>query len=402
MTTSKTDTVSVVLPADSNKNVFINVQDKKEPRAHDSKVQSFRLPEMLDNSLFIKIHNIPMCNVYNILIKRGMSTTCPKRLGANGEFINFDWDPLDHGTNTKPLYFKWNNTLCSIIGRGRDRLFNFRVHTDDPDIANVIINEFYDECYKTYISPVVKNEFSVYTAQLSMHGIEWKHLTSKRSRDMSTIYIDENIKKNLITGLTNFYNSRDFYEKYGVTWKRVHLFHGSPGAGKTSMIVALASHFKRNIAKVTVTPNINSAVFEKLFCTVPMDSFLVLEDVDALFQDRDAKQGVDFSTMLNCMDGLSTARGLVVFMTTNYPNKLESAFIRPGRVDCSVEFNSVNKETFMTAIANLAPDFAHEHEQFYNLYGKDMSIAGLQHHVFQTIMLSEGLRPSLLTRDFAG
>ena len=42
---------------------------------------------------------------------------------------------------------------------------------------------------------------------------------------------------------------------------------------------------------------------------------------------------VTFSGLLNAIDGATSTEGRVIFMTTNYPERLDPALIRPGRVD---------------------------------------------------------------------
>ena len=52
---------------------------------------------------------------------------------------------------------------------------------------------------------------------------------------------------------------------------------------------------------------------------------------------------VSLSTILNSLDGLLTPEGLVFFITTNHPEKLDKALIRPGRIDLIKEFNNANE-----------------------------------------------------------
>ena len=40
-----------------------------------------------------------------------------------------------------------------------------------------------------------------------------------------------------------------------------------------------------------------------------------------------------FSGLLNAIDGVTSTEGRIVFMTTNYIDRLDPALIRPGRVD---------------------------------------------------------------------
>lgn len=42
---------------------------------------------------------------------------------------------------------------------------------------------------------------------------------------------------------------------------------------------------------------------------------------------------VTLSGLLNALDGVASSEGRIVFMTTNYLDRLDPALIRPGRVD---------------------------------------------------------------------
>lgn len=75
----------------------------------------------------------------------------------------------------------------------------------------------------------------------------------------------------------------------------------------------------------------------------PEQSIILLEDIDAAFASREetnkqaaAYEGlnrVTFSGLLNCLDGVASTEARIVFMTTNYLNRLDPALIRPGRID---------------------------------------------------------------------
>ena len=52
-----------------------------------------------------------------------------------------------------------------------------------------------------------------------------------------------------------------------------------------------------------------------------------------------------FSGLLNSLDGINGGKnGLIVFMTTNYKCRLDSALTRPGRVDITEEFKYMDYE----------------------------------------------------------
>lgn len=54
----------------------------------------------------------------------------------------------------------------------------------------------------------------------------------------------------------------------------------------------------------------------------------------------DKKQGISLSGLLNAIDGVASHEGRVLIMTTNAPETLDEALIRPGRVDLQVAFSN--------------------------------------------------------------
>jgi chaperone BCS1 len=66
--------------------------------------------------------------------------------------------------------------------------------------------------------------------------------------------------------------------------------------------------------------------------------------------------GLTLSGLLNCIDGIFNCHGRILIMTTNHPEVLDEALIRPGRVDCKYLFDNCSKNQ----IKNL-------YEIFYNI-----------------------------------
>ncbi|KAF1991254.1 P-loop containing nucleoside triphosphate hydrolase protein [Aulographum hederae CBS 113979] len=59
--------------------------------------------------------------------------------------------------------------------------------------------------------------------------------------------------------------------------------------------------------------------------------------------DDSAKSQLSLSGLLNAIDGVASHEGRVLVMTTNHPEKLDSALIRPGRVDMQIAFTNATK-----------------------------------------------------------
>lgn len=82
----------------------------------------------------------------------------------------------------------------------------------------------------------------------------------------------------------------------------------------------------------------------------PLRSVILLEDIDAIFVDRDSVQSaqtqgknVTFSGLLNALDGVRSQEGRILMMTTNHREKLDPALLRPGRADMHVELNMASE-----------------------------------------------------------
>ena len=54
-------------------------------------------------------------------------------------------------------------------------------------------------------------------------------------------------------------------------------------------------------------------------------------------------KGISLSGLLNAIDGVASHEGRVLVMTTNCPEKLDEALIRPGRIDIKVGFTMATR-----------------------------------------------------------
>ena len=392
---------NIVIPKSSNDNILIKVSKQEEPKEKILNFRSFAIP-IPNGTIDVKARGIPISELYDLLKEHSLSPSLPMYVSlAPSKFLNFDWRPASYG-GPRVWYFDWESTKCSITADNNSCLY-IRIHDLAPGAGENVLDQMMSELFLRH-KPIVSNKtFNVHSARMVNGVCSWITLNSKTVRDISTIFINEKKKDDVVNWLTRFLNSSPLYDKFGITWKCVNLFYGPPGVGKTSTVIALASMFKRGIAKLIISPDMRPEHIEYLFQTVPNGTWLLIEDIDALFDGRESKTGVDFSTILNALDGLSTARGMVVFLTTNHKKKLDPALIRPGRVDFEMEFFVPTISDFRNALKILAPEYAHEHEKFIEsristvksnkltsgeTEGSDVTegIAQLQQYLFRCIM----------------
>lgn len=137
------------------------------------------------------------------------------------------------------------------------------------------------------------------------------------------------------------------YAKYGVTIPNGMLFYGPPGCGKTFF----AKHFAEEVGfnfihvnpgtlksrYVNATEENISKMFQEAEKNAP--TIIFIEEISGLFPSRDSdahemsKNAVD--AMLAEMDRTGE-RGIFVLCATNYPERVDSALLRAGRLDKKV------------------------------------------------------------------
>lgn len=168
----------------------------------------------------------------------------------------------------------------------------------------------------------------------------WRRESQVAPRRMETVYIDEALKKDLLDDLHDFDSAqtRDWYARHCIPFRRGMLLHGPPGTGKTSLIVAIATQMQRGIYRVSLcAPKLCDDTLLSAMNNVRLKAIVVLEDIDALWgvhrEKSELGANVTFSGLLNSLDGITEAKGALFLFTTNHPEKLDPALRRRGRID---------------------------------------------------------------------
>lgn len=181
---------------------------------------------------------------------------------------------------------------------------------------------------------------------------EWKPFGDpKRKRPLESVILEEGVKERIVRDVQAFIDARTWYLDRGIPYRRGYLLYGPPGTGKSSFIQALAGHLDFNIAILNVSERgLTDDRLSHLLRKVPPRTIVLLEDVDVAFANRrttdpDGYAGptVTFSGLLNALDGVASGEERIIFLTTNYVERLDEALIRPGRVDMTVRLGEATE-----------------------------------------------------------
>jgi len=189
----------------------------------------------------------------------------------------------------------------------------------------------------------------------------WQKTSSQMKRDLSTVFLRDNIESAVISHIDTFVAKENWYVSNGLSYQTGILFHGKPGCGKTSLIKALASKYNKPlyVLNAGMLHYIEDAVME-----LPDKSILVIEDIDAEpvlhKREEDEEESreesvssgslpktktvkpppmLSFSNnsdILNALDGIISIHGRILIATTNHIEKLDEALLRDGRFDLKV------------------------------------------------------------------
>lgn len=228
------------------------------------------------------------------------------------------------------------------------------------------LNEFCQHCVTEHKDWLSRMEWTQSIFRNTSDG-RWNESKSKFLRSADTVILKDGQMKSLLDDIDKFIKDEEWYGKRTISWTRRFLFYGPTGTGKSSTIKAIASRFKRNIHFLLLSMVKSDEDLLKLLEKIDYKTtILVIEDIDcavdaSVTQSREIqsieegdkkkeepekeKNTLTMAGLLNAIDGqMIDTYGQILIMTTNHPEKLDSALIRPGRVDKQILFGNSNED----------------------------------------------------------
>lgn len=157
----------------------------------------------------------------------------------------------------------------------------------------------------------------------------------------------ESVKKELQETVQYPVEHPEKFAKFGMSPSKGVLFYGPPGCGKTLLAKAIANECQANFISIKgpelltmwfgeSEANVRD-VFDKARQAAPC--VLFFDELDSIAKSRGSNSGDSggsdrvLNQLLTEMDGIGAKKNVFVIGATNRPDQIDSALMRPGRLD---------------------------------------------------------------------
>ena len=217
----------------------------------------------------------------------------------------------------------------------------------DGKTIGEILNWFMNNINKEYKKIIQPLEISINLYDCDSK--RWEQNNTMPFRNWNSIFLSEQLKNDIMSDIKMYpvilQNMADFPNMN----RRIIMFHGPPGTGKTSLAIAIASEYKCPIYKIQTSMFNDLSLAQALEISRENEmSIFLIEDTDQLFIDGtskvagvihseinnptpEMKASLTFSGILNILDGVETPANCLFLLTSNRGTSYDDAVLR--RVD---------------------------------------------------------------------
>jgi hypothetical protein len=296
--------------------------------------------------------------------------------------------PVWHGSDGHYVFAgKWNTESSETYKSGLDSVvqspYGFILRSNSRLALRETVNDIISN------DPKLDTAFNVDSNQLSIVKVNIDDSGPHRGAQTKTVkngvvntkktfdYMFFTEKKKVLDVLDKFKAKKLFPAGVPIDNKVGILLYGPPGTGKTGVIQCIANYLKRHIVLVDLTKVRTNKALDDVLALNPREHLFVFEEIDTVLGvigDRSKSDGADktdssvgtepkrddvltmlmaannpaaskelakkmnekkdalnLGYLLQKLDGVESGEDRVIIATTNYPDKIDSALIRPGR-----------------------------------------------------------------------
>ncbi|KAJ1915045.1 26S proteasome regulatory subunit 8 [Mycoemilia scoparia] len=148
----------------------------------------------------------------------------------------------------------------------------------------------------------------------------------------------------------------ELFDALGIAQPKGVLLYGPPGTGKTLLARAVAHHTDCRFIRVSGSELVQKYIGEgsrmvrELFVMARehAPSIIFMDEIDSIGSSRGGSTGDSevqrtMLELLNQLDGFEPTQNIKIIMATNRIDILDSALLRPGRIDRKIEFPPPNE-----------------------------------------------------------
>ncbi|XWS35927.1 hypothetical protein CRYUN_Cryun20dG0038500 [Craigia yunnanensis] len=197
-----------------------------------------------------------------------------------------------------------------------------------------------------------KRELKLYMNVIYHHDYQkgrWRSVPFTHPSTFETMAMESDLKNKVKSDLDSFLKAKQYYHRLGRVWKRSYLLYGPSGTGKSSFVAAMANFLSYDVYDIDLSEVTDDSNLKFLLLQSTAKSVIVIEDLDRYLSEKST--AVSLSGILNFMDGIlssSCGEERVMVFTMNGKDHVDSAILRPGRIDVHIHFPLCDFTAFKT------------------------------------------------------
>lgn len=244
--------------------------------------------------------------------------------------------PTDTNKSCTITFLRGTFNLDELISNAVER-YDQRLHSNKTTGIRFSVTKYFArENNNTEVTPAKSIQDATSLQSKRLLKYDHKEIGQQTSKEpFSHLHYKAEILE-FLSHIRVWYGAQKWYNLRKIPWRLSALLKGPPGTGKTSYVRAVGQELDLPVHIIDVagmTNNeFNNAWKNALYST---PSIVLLEDFDRIdfTPNQMAQNKLTMDCVLNCISGVESSDGVLLFVTANDETKLDCALLRPGRLD---------------------------------------------------------------------